>query len=476
MRKFQTIDNKNGKSIVLEDSLFEALSQEIRGEIVFKGEEGYEKARTIWNDMIEKSPTGIVRCLGTADVVAAVNFARKHNLLISVRGGGHNVAGHALCDGGLMIDLSNMKGIHVDPRSKTALVQPGVDLGDLDKETQLFDLAVPTGIVSKTGLAGLTLGGGFGWLTRKFGFTSDNLLSAEVVTADGQVLRASREQHPDLFWGIRGGGGNFGVVTLFEYDLHSVGPMVLGGLLLHPMEKAGELLRFYRDFADDAPEELGSLFAIRLAPPAPFLPEDIHGKPICGLIVVYAGDLEEGEKVLEPLRNFGQPLADKIGPKSYIGVQSMLDQGQPEGNLYYVKSHYMTKLPDEAIDRIIAQGKTLSSPLTRIIIMQLGGAIRRLDEMAMAASHRDAEFVLAINNGWRDSSESSKHIEWTRDFWTDIKPYSSGHYVNFLPADENQEGVWSAYGKEKYSRLVEIKNKYDPDNFFRLNQNIQPSV
>ena len=476
MRKFQTIDNKNGKSIVLEDSLFEALSQQIRGDIVFKGEEEYENARTIWNNMIEKSPTAIIRCMGTADVVAAVNFAREHNLLISVRGGGHNVAGHALCEGGIMIDLSNMKGIHVNPRSKTALVQPGVNLGDLDKETQLFDLAAPTGIVSKTGLAGLTLGGGFGWLTRKYGFTSDNLLSAEVVTADGQVLRASDEQNPDLFWGIRGGGGNFGVVTLFEYDLHSVGPMVLGGLLLHPMEKAGELLRFYRDFAKDAPEELGSLFAMRLAPPAPFLPEDIHGKPIWGIIVVYAGDLEEGERVLEPLRNFGQPLADKIGPKPYIGVQSMLDQGQPEGNQYYVKSHYMTKLPDKAIDRIVAQGKTLPSPLTRILIMQLGGAIRRLDEMASAVSHRDAEFVLAINNGWRDPSESSKQVEWTRDLWKDIKPYSSGHYVNFLPADENQEGVWTAYGKEKYNQLVNIKNKYDPDNFFRLNQNIKPSI
>ena len=474
MRKFETISETNGRDITLSESELDEFSQQIRGDMIYDDDEAYDMERSIWNGMIDKSPTAIVRCNGTSDVVDAVNFAREHELLFSVRGAGHNVAGHALCDNGLLIDLSPMKGIYVDPNAKTVRAQPGVNLGDLDRETQLFGLATPTGIVSETGLAGLTLGGGFGWLTRKYGFTADNLLSAEVVTADGRVLTASADENPDLFWGIRGGGGNFGVVTSFEYQLHPVGPMVLGGLLLHPVEKAAELLRFYRDFAADAPEELGSLFVMRLAPPAPFLPEEVHGKPICGLIVCYAGDLEEGERVLEPLRKFGQPLADKIGPKPYVAVQSMLDEGQTEGHRYYWKSHYLMDLPDEAIESFVSHGETVSTPLARVVLMQLGGAVGRQDEMDMAASYRDAEFVLAINHGWKDPAEDGKQIQWARDFWSTMRPFSSGSYVNFIPAGEGQESVWSAYGEEKYQRLVEIKNDYDPDNLFRINQNIQP--
>ena len=425
--------------------------------------------------MIEYSPTAFVRCTGTADVVTAINFARDHDILVSIRSAGHNVAGDALCDGGMTIDLSQMKGVHVDWRSQTARAQPGVNLGDFDIETQLFGLATPTGIVSKTGLAGLTLGGGFGWLTRKYGFTVDNLSSVDVVTADGQVLHASQEEHPDLFWGIRGGGGNFGVVTSFEYKLHKVGPQVLGGVLLHPIEKAEDLLRFYRNFAESAPEELGSMFVIRLAPPAPFLPDEIHGKPICALVVCYAGDLEEGERVLEPLREFGQPLADKIGPKPYLAVQSMLDEGQPEGNRYYWKSHYLTELREEAIEPLVSYGKTIPTPLSRVALMQLGGAIRSHEEMDMAASYRDAEFVLAINSGWSDPTEDAKLIKWTRDFWSAMQKYSSGGiYVNFVSSSEDPENVQTAYGEDKYQRLAEVKTKYDPDNFFRRNQNIQP--
>ena len=477
MRKFETFRENNGKGVTLSESKLKTFSQQINGDVIFKDDEGYENARAIWNGMIEKSPTAIVRCTGTADVVTASNFARKHDILVSIRGGGHNVAGDALSDGGLTIDLSQMKGVYVDPRAKTARAQPGINLGDLDIETQLFGLATPTGIVSKTGLAGLTLGGGFGWLTRMYGFTADNLLSADVVTADGRVLRASQDDHPDLFWGIRGGGGNFGVATSFEYQLHQVGPKVLGGILLHPMQKAAELLHFYRDFAAEAPEELGSLFAIRLAPPAPFLPKEVHGKPICGLIVCYAGDLEEGERVLAPLRGFGQPLADKISPKPYMAVQSMLDAGQTEGHRYYCKSHYLTELHDEAIDPLVSYGDTIPTPLSRVVLMQLGGAVRRRKEMDMAASYRDSEFVLAINNGWSDPSEDAKQIQWTRGFWSEIRTFSSGGvYVNFISADEDQESVQAAYGKEKYRRLVKIKSKYDPDNFFRLNQNIQPET
>ncbi|MDX1663092.1 MAG: FAD-binding oxidoreductase [Candidatus Promineifilaceae bacterium] len=464
----------NGQSV--DAAAVDDLARAFHGEVISRGDDDYDEARAIWNGMIDKEPAAIARCRNTADVVTALAFARENNAPFSVRGGGHNVAGHALCEDGLVIDLSQMKGVHVDAPAQTARAQPGANLGDLDRETQLFDLATPTGIVSKTGLAGLTLGGGFGWLTRQYGYTADNLRSAEVVTADGRVVQASEEQNADLFWGIRGGGGNFGIVTSFEYRLHPVGPIVLGGVLLHPLEQASKLLRFYRAFTAGAPREMGSLFVMRLAPPAPFLPEELHGKPICGLIVCYAGDLEEGERLLRPLREFGNPLADKIERRPYLAVQSMLDQGQVEGNQYYWKSEYLPGLRDEAIETLVTYGATLQSPLARVLMMQLGGAVRDRDEMTMAASHRDAEFVLAINNGWRDLRENEEQIQWTRDFWTAVRPFSTGgSYVNFLTADEGQKRVRAAYGEEKYRRLVKIKNKYDPANLFRHNQNIQPS-
>jgi FAD/FMN-containing dehydrogenase len=477
MLKLKTTTGSNGHSTILEEPALAQFGQQFHGQLIRAGDKEYPETRPIWNGMIDKKPAAIARCINTADVVAALNLAQEHDLRFSVRGGGHNVAGHALCDDGLVIDLSGMKGVHVDPSAQTARAQPGANLGDLDRETQLFGLATPTGIVSKTGLAGLTLGGGFGWLTRRHGFTVDNLRSAEIVTADGRVLTASEGENADLFWGIRGGGGNFGIATSFEYQLHPVGPTVLGGLLIHPIADAAELMRFYREFAAEAPEELGSLFVMRLAPPAPFLPKSVHGEPVCGLIICYAGDLEEGERVLRPLRHFGQPLADKIGPKPYLTVQSMLDQGQTEGHQYYWKSEYLTELRDEAIDTIVTYGATLSSPLARVLMMQLGGAVRRRDEMAMAASHRDAEFVLAINNGWQDPAQNERQIQWTRDFWTAVRPFSGGGvYVNFLTADEGQERVRAAYGAEKYRRLVELKNKYDPANRFCYNQNIRPAA
>ncbi len=472
----QQLKSTNGQRTNIAGAVDHEFQAQLRGDVLVPGDPGYDQARAIWNGMIDQSPGAIVRCRNTADVVAAVNLAREHDLLLSVRGGGHNVAGHALCDGGLMIDLSQMTGIHVDPQARTARVQPGVDLGDLDAETQLFGLAAPTGIVSKTGLAGLTLGGGFGYLTRKYGYTADNLLSAEVVTPDGRVLRAAEDENADLFWGIRGGGGNFGVVTSFEYELHPVGPTVLGGVALYPIERANALMRFYRDFAAGAPRELGSAFVIRLAPPAPFLPQSLHGKPICGLIICYAGDIEEGQRVLQPLRRFGEPLADKIGPKPFLGVQSMLDKGQPEGNQYYWKSEYLSQLRDEAIDTIITYGATMSSPLSRVIVMQLGGAARDIDETATAVGHRDAEFVLAINNGWRDPAQNDRQVQWTRDFWTAMQPFADvGAYVNFLSADEGQDRVRAAYGDEIYERLARVKAKYDPHNLLRRNQNIQPA-
>ncbi len=474
MIEVKSIDSKKSTTQI-EDSSLSKFEDKLRGKLLYPEDEEYDNTRTIWNSMVDRYPAIISRCYGTVDVVAAVNFARENELLVSVRGGGHNVAGHSVCDDGLMIDLNPMKGIHVDPQKQTALAEPGVTLGDLDRDTQLFGLATPTGIVSETGLAGLTLGGGFGWLTRKFGFTSDNLLSAEVVTANGDVLQVSEDKNPDLFWGIRGGGGNFGIVTRFEYQLYPVGPTIIGGLLLYPMEQAREAIHFYRDFVVDAPEELGSAIVLRLAPPAPFVPQELHGKPVCAILVFYAGEIEEGKRILQPLRAHGDPLTDKINTMPYVDMQSMLDKGQPKGYFYYSKSEYVEELSDELIDTFLDHGSTISSPVTRVAIMHLGGAVKQVDEMATAASHRNAEFILAINNGWKDPADNEKQINWTRDYWQAILPFSSGgNYVNFLSEGEEQDRVQAAYGPKKYKKLVSLKNKYDPDNLFRMNHNIKP--
>ncbi len=475
MLRIKSVQKKK-RTTELDDGSLSDFDAQLRGDLLYDGDEGYDEARTIWNAMIDRHPTIIARCTSTADVVTAVKFARQNALLLSVRGGGHNVAGHAVCDGGLMIDLSEMNGIHVNPEQRRAFAGPGATLGDLDRETQHFSLAAPTGIVSETGLAGLSLGGGFGWLTRKYGFTSDNLRSAVVVTADGEVLQASEKKNADLLWGLRGGGGNFGIVTSFEYDLHPVGPSVLGGMLIYDMENAHSVIRFYRDFVEEAPESLGSAVVMRLAPPAPFIPDALHGKPVFAIVVCYAGQIEEGQQLLQPLREYGEPLADRIRPMPYLVMQSMLDKGQPEGLQYYSKSEYLSGLSDKTIDTTIEHSLSITSPEARVAIMQLGGAMARVPEMATAASHRDAEFVFAINNGWRDPEDNERQIEWTRSFWEAIQPFSSGgSYVNFLSQGEDQHRVRAAYGSDKkYERLVSLKDKYDPTNLFRMNQNIKP--
>jgi len=464
------------------DDVLESFAAGFRGALLRAGDEGYDQARAIWNALIDKRPALIARCSGTADVVQAVNFAREHNLLLSVRGGGHNVAGKAICDDGLMIDLSPMKGIHVDAHRRRVRVQPGVSCGDLDHETQLYGLAMPCGIVSMTGLAGLTLGGGFGWLTRKHGLTVDNLLSAEVVTAEGLVVRAADDENPDLFWGIRGGGGNFGVVTSFEYQLYPLGPEVLAGVLLYPLERADEVLRFYRAFAAGAPDELGSVVVFRLAPVAPFLAPAVHGQPVLALIVCYAGDIEEGQRVLQPLRSFGDPLADLVRPQPYVAHQAILDEGQLPGRNYYWKSEYLSEMSNEAIETAISYSAGIISPYTRVLVFHLGGAAARVDEMATAAGNRNANYVLNIATAWENAAatsgvaENERYIQWTRDFWNDMQPFSTGGgYVNFLSADEGQDRVRAAYGAEKYARLAALKNRYDPANLFRLNQNIVPA-
>ena len=454
----------------------ENLRSHLRGPLCLPGDSGYAQARSIWNGMIDRHPGWVVRCTGAADVIAAVNFAREHNLLLSVRGGGHNVAGSAVCEDGMMIDLSLMRGIYVDPVRRVARVQPGIQWGDLDRETQPFGLAVPGGIVSTTGVAGLTLGGGFGWLSRKFGLTSDNLLSADVVTADGRFVKASRAENPDLFWGVCGGGGNFGIVVSFEFQLQPVGPQVMAGLIFYPFEDAPEVLEFYRQYSTQAPDGLATLAMLRIAPPAPFLPTAVHGKPVVGIGVCYAGSVQDAEPVVRPLKEFGSPLVDLVAPKPFIAHQTMLDAASPSGRRYYWKSAYFTDLNDEACATLVQHASQLSSPMTAVLLFQLGGAIQQVDEHASAAGNRDAAYVLNIQSAWEDPGETDRHIAWTRAFWRDMEPYATGGvYVNFLSEGEGDARVRAAYAGN-YARLVELKNAYDPTNLFRMNQNIQPTV
>jgi FAD/FMN-containing dehydrogenase len=468
----------NSKTAInhINESALADLKSRFRGQLLRPDDPGYDEARKIWNGMIDKRPALIARCTGAADVVEAVKFARSQDLLLAVRSGGHNVAGNALVDGGLVIDLSGLKGVHVNPVERTARVQPGCNWGDVDRETQLFGLATPGGIVSLTGVAGLTLGGGFGWLTRKHGFTCDNLLSVDLVTAEGEFITASETENSELFWGIRGGGGNFGVVTSLKFRLHPVGPKVTAGMIVYPLEQARPVLTFLREYAAAAPDNLTTMAFLRLAPPAPFLPKEIHGRPVVGVAVCHTGPLEEGARLVQPLKDFGRPLADLIGAKPYTAHQTLFDAGQQPGPHYYWKSEYLPGLSDEAINTAIGHAANITSPLTGILIFQLGGAASRVDPDATAAAHREAAFVLNINTSWREPAETDRHVGWARNFWKAMRPFSTGGvYVNFLSADEGQDRVRAAYGSAKYERLVALKRKYDPTNFFQINQNINPA-
>jgi FAD/FMN-containing dehydrogenase len=458
---------------MLDSAALEDLTAAFGGELIRPGDASYESARRVWNGMIDRRPELIARCTGVADVKAADSFAREQGLLTAVRGGGHNVAGNAVCDDGIVIDLSPMKGVHVDPVARTARAQPGVTWGEFDRETQVFALATTGGLVSTTGIAGLTLGGGIGWLARKHGTSCDNLLSADVVTADGRLLTGSATENADLFWGLRGGGGNFGVVTSFEYRLHPVGPAVLAGPVFHAGENAGEVLRFFRDYVGTAPDELTVVASFMRAAPAPFLPPEAHGTLVVALAVCYAADLEAGERVLRPLRAFGNPLADLIQPMPYTSLQSMMDEGYPPGLQNYWKSSYVDELSDDAIDTVLEHARRMTSPRSGFYFEHLGGAIARPPEQT-AFGHRDPTFDLAILSLWDDPGESDEHIAWTRDFWEAMQPYATqGVYVNNL-GNEGEERVRAAYAPPTYERLVQLKEKYDPENFWRLNQNIAP--
>jgi hypothetical protein len=441
-----------------------ALAQMLRGRVIRPGDHDYDEARALYNGMIDKRPRLIARCVDVADVIAAVNYARDQGLLLAIRGGGHNGPGLGSCNDGLVIDLSLLKSVRVDPGSGTVRVDAGCTSGDVDHATHAFGLAVPFGIVSSTGVAGLTLGGGTGYLTRKHGMTIDNLLEADVVLADGSFVTASRHQHADLFWALRGGGGNFGVVTSFEYRLHPVAT-VLGGLILHPRERARDLLKFYRSFTTGAPDELAAYAALLHTP---------DGMPAAAIATCYCGDAAEGERVMKPLRAFGTPLLDAIQPIPFPQMQQLLDGAVPDGNQNYWKSAFLRELSDAAIDEIVTHANQATSPLTAVLVEQYGGAMSRVPDDATAFAHRKAGYDLAILGQWVDPDESERHIGWVRDFAEAMTPYRSGAYLlNFL-GEEGDDTIRAAFGGN-YDRLVEIKQKYDPDNFFRRNQNIQPT-
>jgi FAD/FMN-containing dehydrogenase len=447
----------------------------IRGPVIVPTDPGYDAARAIWNGAIDRRPACIARCTGVADVVAAVRFAREQDLRVAVRSGGHGVGGHAVCEGGLVVDLSPIKGIRVDPVARTARAESGVLWGELDRETQLHGLATVGGVVTHTGIAGLTLGGGIGWLMRKHGATVDNLLSVDLVTADGEVLTASEDENPDLFWGVRGGGGNFGIVTSFEYRLHPVGPIVLAGPIYHPLEDAREVLSFYREFIAEAPDELTTVFNLRVAPPLPFLPEDVHGKPIVMVGACYAGAAADGIEVVRPLKEFGAPLVDLLEPKPYTALQSMFDLSVPHGWHYYWKSVELPPLTDAAIDTLVEHASAVTSPRSYCIVFQLGGALGRVREDETAFSQRDAAHDVNICAVWtEDDADGERHVAWARDAFSALQPHAGRHvYVNFL-GDEGADRVRQAYGERKYERLAALKRAYDPTNVFRLNQNIEP--
>ncbi len=451
----------------------EKLKEGFKGEVILPKDGAYDEARKIWNAMIDKRPAIIARCANTQDVVRAVNFARDHSLLLAVRGGGHNIAGNALCDDGIVVDLSAMKSAKVDAARRRVVIEGGAKLGDLDAATQAHGLATPVGINSTTGLAGLTLGGGFGWLSRKYGLTVDNLESAELVTADGEVVRASAADHPDLFWALRGGGGNFGVVTRFEFQLHRVGPNVLSGLIVYPIAQAKSVLQQYRDFTAKASEELSVWTVLRLAPPLPFLPQDVHGKAVLILALLYAGDSKRGEAEIAPLRKFGKPVGEAVGVQPYTAWQQAFDPLLTPGARNYWKSHNFTALKDGLFDVAVKHVANLPTPQCEIFFGALGGAASRPAPDATAYPHRDAQYVMNFHGRWESADDDERCVAWSREFFNASAPFASGGaYVNFLTADETDRTA-AAYGSN-YKRLAEVKKKYDPANLFRVNQNIKP--
>jgi FAD/FMN-containing dehydrogenase len=445
----------------------------IQGDVLGPGHPDYETARRIWNGSIDRHPALIARCADPSDVIAAVKYGQASELPVAVRSGGHSFPGLSVADDALVIDLSLMKSVRVDPDTQVARVQAGALLGELDQATQPYGLAVPSGIVTHTGVAGLTLGGGIGWIMRKYGLSIDQLLSVDLVTASGESVRASAEENPDLFWGVRGGGGNFGIVTEFEFRCVPLGPEVLAGPIFWPMEKSAEVLRFYRDWIADAPDELMTIIIHRKAPPLPFVPEELRGQPVVVVVCCWIGDVTEGERFLRPLRQFSSPVLDVCFPKPFLVHQAMFDPAFPHGRWYYFKSCDVAALTDEIIDITAEHSLQIASPLTAFPIWQMGGAVSRVGEDESAFRGRTAGFTFNIGAATESRDGFEEEREWVRGFWSALAPWHEGVYVNFL-GDEGAERVREAYGAAKYERLSALKRKYDPDNFFRLNQNIPP--
>lgn len=453
------------------------FAERVRGPVLTADDPGYDEARSIWNALIDRRPALIVQCSGAADVVDAVNFAREHRLVLSIKAGGHNVAGNAVNDGGIVLDLSQMRGVTVDPAAQTVRVQGGATWGDCDRETQLFGLAVPGGVVSTTGVAGLTLHGGVGHLRRKHGLSIDSLLSVDIVTADGQFRRVSATENEDLFWAVRGAGSNFGVVTSFEFRAHPVGPMVMVGAIFYPLADAPSILPAWRDFMAAAPEELSSLAICWSLPPAEPFPPEVHGTPVVAIAAAYCGAVEEGERVVQPLRELAEPVVDASGPWPWLGLQSGFDAIFGKGELRYWKSRALAELSDDAIAELLGFAGRRPTAMTDIAIWHHGGAMSRVDESATAYGGRDAQFLVTAEANWTDPAQNGEAISWAKKLWDAIEPYSTGGvYLNFPGLGEEQEALARAGYGANYERLAALKAKYDPDNLFRMNINIPPAV
>ena len=454
-----------GKEDLIPETSVEELKQSLRGRLLLPWSKGYDEVRAIWNASVDKRPALIVQCAGVSDVISSINFSRTNGIPVAVRGGGHNVSGSGVCDGGLMLDMSKMKGVRVNPVSRTAWVEPGVTWGELDHETQAFGLATNGGICSEAGIAGVALGGGFGWLMRKHGLSLDNLLAVDVVTADGQLRKAGVTENEDLFFALRGTHSNFGVVTGFEFRLHPVGPTVVAGMVLHPLDKAREVLKFYREFNSRAPNEMSAWAAFLSSP---------DGQPMVAILACYIGPIETGEKVVQPLKEFGPPAMDMIQSMPYLASQALVDEAFPRGRYNYWKSNLLRELSDDAITTLVEGFEGVTSPYSSMLIEQLGGAVSRVAPGETSFSHRNAPYDLVIMPMWSEPAEPEKHIQWADEIWRKMRPFfSEGVYVNYL-GDEGEDRIRAAYGNN-YDRLVTLKNKYDPTNLFRFNQNIKPN-
>ncbi len=468
------INGVSNASILPQDDVVDAFRNSLKGQLIIGSDPEYDEARAIWNGMIDRRPAAIARCLGTVDVQTSLLFAQAHGLPVTIRGGGHNIAGLSVQDGALMIDMSCMRGVTVEPAKRTAHAQAGCLLGDVDRETQAHGLAAVLGFASTTGIAGLTLGGGFGYLTRQFGWTCDNVRSMEVVTARGELVTASKYENPDLFWGLRGGGGNFGIVTSFEYELYEVGPLIFGGAIAWSADEAPAVLEMYQELLKGAPPELTVVAGLRMAPPAPWINEEMHGKPIIVFFVCYTGTMERGASLLAPVKEFANPVGDMIQPLPYVQQQSLIDATQPHGRRYYWKSEYLPEVSTEMTEPLIRHAAQVASAHGAILIFPLDGKLNRLPDDHSAVGNRDTRLVINIAAGWDDAADDHMNITWARNAWEELRQFSTGGvYVNFLTEDEGDERTRAAY-RTNYSQLVALKRKWDPTNVFRTNKNIRP--